>query len=94
MAVRHYSASVTSTASAIGSTDTYEVRERDGGGRSLTVQNNGATVVYLGGAGVTTSVYGFKLGADAVLQLFLTEDDVLYAIAASSTTISVMTTAS
>jgi hypothetical protein len=50
--------------------------------------------VYLGGVGVTTSAYGHKLIADAVLQLFLTDDDVLYCISASSVTISVMTTAS
>jgi len=43
---------------------------------------------------VTTSAYGHKLIADGVLQLFLTDDDVLYCIAASSVTISVMTTAS
>jgi hypothetical protein len=94
MAVRHYQVSVTTSAAAIGATDTYDVRERDGGGRTIIVQNTGSVTVYLGASGVTTTTYGHKLVADGVLQLFLTDDDALYVIAASSTTISVMTTAS
>jgi hypothetical protein len=92
MAVRHYQAAITTSAAIIAATDTFELR--DGGGRYVTVQNTSASTVYLGGVGVTTSAYGHKLIADGVLQLFLTDDDVLYCIAASSVTISVLTTAS
>jgi len=92
MAVRHYQAAITTTAAIIAATDGFELR--DGGGRYVTVQNTGSVTVYLGGSGVTTSTYGHKLVADGILQLFLTDDDSLYCIAGSSTTISVLTTAS
>jgi len=92
MAVRHAQAAITSTASAIAATDTFELR--DGGGRYVTIQNTGSVTVFLGGSGVTTSAYGHKLVADGVVQLYLTDDDSLFCIAASSTTISVLTTAS
>lgn len=92
MAVRHYQAAITTSAAIIAATDTFELR--DGGGRYVTVQNTGSVTVYLGGSGVTTSAYGHKLVADGILQLFLTDDDSLYCIAGSSTTISVLTTAS
>ena len=92
MAVRHYQAAITSTAAIIAATDGFELR--DGGGRYVTVQNTGSVTVYLGGSSVTTSAYGHKLVADGILQLFLTDDDSLYCIAGSSTTISVLTTAS
>jgi len=92
MAVRHYQAAITTSAATIAATDTFELR--DGGGRYVTVQNTGSVTVYLGGSGVTTSAYGHKLVADGILQLFLTDDDSLYCIAGSSTTISVLTTAS
>jgi len=92
MAVRHAQAAITTTAAIIAATDTFELR--DGGGRYVTVQNTGSVTVYLGGSGVTTSTYGYKLVADGILQLFLTDDDSLYCIAGSSTTISVLTTAS
>jgi hypothetical protein len=92
MAVRHAQVSVPTSAAVVASTATFSLR--DGSGHYLTVQNNTATTIYLGGSGVTTSTYGYKLVADGVLQLFLTDDDAIYAVAGTSTTVSVLVTAS
>lgn len=91
MAVRHAQQSVTTTATEVAGTDTFELR--DGGGRYVTVQNTGSVNVFLGGSGVTTSTYGHRLAANDVVQLYLTDNDQLFAIAGSSTTISLLWTA-
>ena len=50
-------------------------------GLDLTIQNvDEAAVVYIGGAGVTTSDYGFKLTPGAGFSIELNPNDRLYAI--------------
>ncbi len=50
-------------------------------GLDLTIQNVHATaVVYIGGVGVTTSDYGFKLTPGAGFSIELNPNDRLYAI--------------
>lgn len=48
----------------------------------VTVQNPGANVLYIGGAGVTTSAYGYKVAAGGE-KTFRTSDE-LWAIAAQA----------
>jgi len=53
---------------------------------SISVQNTDASiVVYLGGAGVTSSSYGYKLLPGTVFTADISPNDELYAVAASGT---------
>lgn len=54
---------------------------------TVTVINTTATIIYLGGAGVTASGagQGLPLGQNAIFSIDLAFDDVLYAITASGT---------
>jgi len=54
-------------------------------GISLLVQNPSSVTVFLGGADVTTTTYGFALSANQSIAIDLNSDELLYAVVASST---------
>lgn len=59
-------------------------------GRDVTIQNLSETVdVYLGGEGVTTESFGFKLEPKAAWSIELRAGDHIYATASESTNVSV-----
>lgn len=60
----------------------YEIVPALGGnGRDVTIQNNNASaIVYLGGPGVTTSDYGFKLLPNAAIAFELKGTDPIWAV--------------
>lgn len=80
MALAHERVSVGTTATLLSST--YAGKD----GQTILVQNPSASVVvYLGGAGVTTSSYGFALGVSSDLSVDLKDGETLYAVVAAST---------
>jgi hypothetical protein len=80
MAVTHNIVSIGTTATTISSA----VSDRDG--HSVLVQNPSEdTIVYIGGAGVTTSSYGVALAGGADISIDLLQGEVLYGVVASST---------
>lgn len=81
MAVTHAQTTVSTTAATLGRVTSNE---------ALTVQNNSAVTVYLGGPGVTTSAYGYALAPGGVIAVDLPASNVLYAIAASSCVVGVL----
>jgi len=54
-------------------------------GISILVQNTSSVTVFLGGADVTTTVYGFALAANQSIAIDLQSDELLYATVASGT---------
>jgi hypothetical protein len=80
MAVSHSRVSVGTTATQL--TSDYDGKD----GQTINVQNPaGGADVFLGGEGVTTSSYGFLLGAGISFSVELQDDEKLYAVVASST---------
>lgn len=80
MALAHERVSVGTTATLLSSS--YAGKD----GQTILVQNPSASVVvYLGGAGVTTSSYGFALGVSSDLSVDLKDGETLYAVVAAST---------
>ena len=80
MAVSHQIVSVGTTATKL--TSDYDGKD----GQTINVQNpTGGATVYLGGEGVTSSSYGFILGAGISFSIELQDDEKLYAVVASST---------
>jgi hypothetical protein len=80
MAVSHSRVSVGTTATKL--TSDYDGKD----GQTINVQNPaGGADVFLGGEGVTTSSYGFLLGAGISFSVELQDDEKLYAVVASST---------
>lgn len=80
MALAHERVSVGTTATLLSST--YAGKD----GQTILVQNPSTTVVvYLGGAGVTTTSYGFALGVSSDLSVDLKDGETLYAVVAAST---------
>lgn len=58
---------------------------RGGNGRDVTIQNNNATAtIMIGGAGVTTTNYGFKLVPGAAISFELDGDDAIWAVSGTS----------
>lgn len=81
MAISHAIVSVGTTATALNAS-------LDGGkdGSTISVQNpTGGATVFIGGAGVTTSSYGFSLGAATTFTIELNQGETLYGVVASST---------
>jgi hypothetical protein len=62
-------------------------------GMDITVQNVHATaIVYIGGEGVTSSDFGYKLSAGSAISFSLLGQDYIYAISnTNSSTVAVMT---
>jgi hypothetical protein len=80
MAVSHARVSVGTTATQL--TSDYDGKD----GQTINVQNPaGGADVYLGGAGVTTTSYGYLLKAETNFSVELQDDEKLYAVVASST---------
>lgn len=82
MAINHALVSVTTTATLL------TVAAVGGGkdGSTILVQNpTGGQAVYLGGAGVTSASYGFKLAVDSNIAIELNQDEALYAVVAATT---------
>jgi hypothetical protein len=80
MAVTHQRVSV-------GTTATKLTLDNDGkDGQTVNVQNpSGGVDVFIGGEGVTTTSYGFLLGAGLNLSIELDDDEKLYGVVASGT---------
>lgn len=80
MPVSHNRISVTTEATKL--TNDFDGRD----GQTVNVQNpTGGVDVYLGGAGVTTTDYGYLLKADTSFSIELQDDEKLYAVVASGT---------
>ena len=80
MALAHERVSVGTTATLLSST--YAGKD----GQTVSVQNpSGSVVVYLGGAGVTTTSYGFALGINSDMSIDLQTGEELYGVVAAST---------
>lgn len=80
MALAHERVSVGTTATLLSST--YAGKD----GQTILVQNPSASVVvYLGGAGVTTTSYGYALGVSSDMSIDLKDGETLYAVVAAST---------
>jgi len=63
----------------------YEILPANGGnGKDVTIQNNNATAtVLIGGPGLTTSNYGFKIVAGAAISFELDGTDPMWAVSAT-----------
>lgn len=80
MAVTHNVVTVAATATTISDAS----NDRDG--HSVSVQNpTGGATVYIGGAGVTSSVYGVALIGGADMSVDLLQGEVLFGIVATGT---------
>ena len=80
MAVSHSRVSVGTTATKL--TSDFDGKD----GQTINVQNPaGGVDVYLGGEGVTTTSYGFLLGAGISFSVELQDDEKLYAVVTTST---------
>ena len=80
MALSHERVSVGTTATLLSTV----VAGRDG--QSVSIQNpSGGSTTYLGGAGVTSSAYGYELTAGSSMSIDLKFSEALYGVVASST---------
>ena len=80
MAVSHARVSVGTTATKL--TSDYDGKD----GQTINVQNPaGGVDVFLGGEGVTTTSYGFLLGAGISFSVELQDDEKLYAVVTTGT---------
>jgi len=74
---------------SVGTSATLLTVAASGGGKdgsTILIQNpTGGVSVYLGGAGVTSSVYGFILAAGSNISIELNQDEAVYGVVASST---------
>ena len=74
---------------SVGSTATLLTVSASGGGKdgsTILIQNpSGGQAVYIGGAGVTTSSYGFILAVNSNMSIELNQDEAVYGVVASST---------
>ena len=74
---------------SVGSTATLLTVAASGGGKygsTILIQNpTGGQAVYIGGAGVTTSSYGYILAVNSNISIELNQDEAVYGVVASST---------
>jgi hypothetical protein len=72
---------------SIGTTATQLTLDNDGkDGQTVNIQNpTGGVDVYLGGAGVTTTSYGYLLKAETSFSIELDDDEKLYGVVATGT---------
>lgn len=89
MTVRHAQFTVTSTPQSI-TTGVVDSSNASGIDKSIIIQNSSVFVVYVGGLGVTTSNYGYKIPANGELAMDLLARDVVYVVSSESATISVL----
>jgi len=82
MAIRHAIVSVGTSATLL--TVALEGGGKDGS--TILVQNpTGGQAVFIGGSGVTTASYGYKLAIDSTITIELNQDEALYAVVAATT---------
>jgi hypothetical protein len=80
MAISHERVSIGTVATQVSS----DFAGKDG--QTVSVQNpTGGATVYLGGAGVTTTSYGFELVAGTTFSVEMQNGEKLYGVVASST---------
>lgn len=74
---------------SVGTTATQLTLDSDGkDGQTINVQNpTGSVNVFLGGAGVTTSSYGYQLAVGSDFSIQLDDDEKLFAVIATGTQI-------
>ena len=86
-------ATVHQTYTLIASGTAYEIIPVLGGnGKDITIQNNNATAnIFIGGTGVTTSDYGFKLVPNGAISFNLDPQENVWATSdTSSATVNIM----
>jgi hypothetical protein len=79
MGVRHERVSITTSPTQVSSD--FAGRR----GQTVSIQNPGSSTVYLGGSDVTSSSYGFELGAGITFSIDLFDQETLYGVVASGT---------
>lgn len=80
MGVKHERVSVGTTATLLSATNVGR------SGQTVLVQNPaGGADVYIGGAGVTTTSFGYLLQAGSAFAIELSFDEAIYGVVASST---------
>lgn len=80
MAIRHGLVSVGTTATSLASTNVGRT------GQTVLIQNpSGGANVFIGGAGVTTTSYGYLLTGGSAFAIELANDEGIFAVVASST---------
>lgn len=80
--IKHGLVSVGTTATALNTADTSPSAKKV---TILVTNPTGGATVYLGGAGVTTTSYGYILAAQGELSIDINADEVIYGVVASST---------
>jgi hypothetical protein len=79
MSISHERVSIGTTATVVSASSV----GRDG--QTVAIQNPSGATVYLGGAGVTTTSYGFELGAGITFSIEMRHNEQLYGVVASGT---------
>ncbi|CAB4156669.1 hypothetical protein UFOVP655_96 [uncultured Caudovirales phage] len=79
MGISHERVSIGTTATLISAMSV----GRDG--QTVAIQNPTGSTVYLGGAGVTTSSYGYELGAGITFSIEMSHNEQLYGVVATGT---------
>ncbi len=60
-------------------------------GRDITIQNlSNSANVYIGGEGVTTENFGYKIAPNSAWSVELRREDVIYAVSSSTTNVAVI----
>jgi len=60
-------------------------------GRDITIQNISSTAnVYLGGEGVSTTNYGYKIAPNTAWSVELRREEVLYAVSSTNSNVAVL----
>jgi hypothetical protein len=60
-------------------------------GRDITIQNISTTAyVYIGGEGVTTNNYGYRISPNSAWSVELRKEDVIYAISSTDSSVAVI----
>lgn len=85
MTVQHTKTTVTTTAGSLKGGVVDNSVDSQSYTRTVVLTNTGAVDVFIGGPGVTSTSYGYKLAAGASKDLPLYRNDELFAITGSST---------
>lgn len=65
--------------------------EENHAGRDITIQNIDSTAyVYIGGAGVTTTNFGYRIAPNSAWSVELKREDVIYAVSSGSSDVAVL----
>ena len=60
-------------------------------GRDITIQNiDGSAYVYLGGADVSTTNFGYRIAPNSAWSVELEKEDVIYAVSSGSSDVAVL----